>query len=520
MNDSSAQQDSFIYDEVPYPAIVFPQTNPERLATVGRFFGMRTADPRKCRLLELGCGSGSNLLSMAHLFPESEFVGVDLSRVQIEDATNAMQDLHLQNISFIHADITCLIPKQLGSFDYIITHGLYSWVPEAVRKSILEIFSQCLSENGVGYISYNVYPGCYFRQMMWEAMRYHVSGIPLSPDKIIKEAKSFVSELADSAKADSPFGSILKEELQQLDNRPDSNIFHDELGEINQPFYFHEFMSKVGEHGFKFLAEASPEWLYTVNFDPQVQVRLRALEVNREKREQYIDFIRCTRFRNTLLCRKEVELLNEPTVESFKEFFIACPLKPESEKVDISESTPETFILPDGTELSVNQPLTKAVFVLLYSKWPHPARFGSLLDEIWETLDDVDRMLFPEELKMTVRYLIELFKAGILTLCSVPPSFTSVVSEYPSVTSFTRWQVKTESKQLVTLIGGLVDRRRKLFQYLIPLLDGTRNHATLIKEIKEIAKSIPDPDEELSGISPDSLNADLQALADLALLIR
>ena len=71
------------YDQVLYPSISFPQTHPARLATVAFLRGMRPAPIDRCRVLELGCGAGRNLLPMAFYLPDSEFVGLDLARQPI-----------------------------------------------------------------------------------------------------------------------------------------------------------------------------------------------------------------------------------------------------------------------------------------------------------------------------------------------------------------------------------------------------------------------------------------------------
>jgi len=68
-----------LYDEVPYPGLPLPQTHPSQLATLGFLHGLEPAPVERCRVLELGCGDGGNLIPMALDLPESEFVGIDLS---------------------------------------------------------------------------------------------------------------------------------------------------------------------------------------------------------------------------------------------------------------------------------------------------------------------------------------------------------------------------------------------------------------------------------------------------------
>ena len=174
------------YGAVPYPSLTFPQTNPDRLATMAAFFGMKPASPQHCRALELGCGDGTNLISFAHLFPESEFIGVDLVENQISVANETASTLALQNIEFLQRDLINVDTAELGKFDFIIAHGLYSWVPESVRERILQIYANCLSPNGVGYISYNAFPGSHIRQMIDQMMKYRVADITDPSERVQK----------------------------------------------------------------------------------------------------------------------------------------------------------------------------------------------------------------------------------------------------------------------------------------------------------------------------------------------
>ncbi len=166
----------FGYDEVPYSSFTFPQTRPDRLATLAAFLGMRPAPPERCRVLELGCGDGTNLISFAYILPDSRFVGIDLGQRHIEDAKNAATELGLTNLEFHCEDVMNFSRERYGEFDYIIAHGLFSWVPEAVRTKILKIYAECLTPQGVGHISFNAYPGCKTREMLWDMMKYYTDG--------------------------------------------------------------------------------------------------------------------------------------------------------------------------------------------------------------------------------------------------------------------------------------------------------------------------------------------------------
>jgi cyclopropane fatty-acyl-phospholipid synthase-like methyltransferase len=150
------------YDEVPYSSYPYARTQPDRLCTLGRLFGLVPAEPSQCRVLELGCASGGNLVPMAERAPESRFVGVDLSARQIADGQRMIDALGLSNVELRHGDIAA-VDASWGEFDYVICHGVYSWVPPHVQERILAICSEQLAPRGIGYVSYNTYPGWHVR---------------------------------------------------------------------------------------------------------------------------------------------------------------------------------------------------------------------------------------------------------------------------------------------------------------------------------------------------------------------
>ena len=152
------------YDLISYPAMPRQQTHPDRLAAVGKLFGMKPAPVERCRVLEIGCSDGGNLIPMACALPESRFVGLDLAAGPITEGKNAARDLKLDNLA-LHACDLREIDESWGEFDYILAHGLYSWVPPEVRERILSVCRERLSADGIAFISYNAYPGGHIRQI-------------------------------------------------------------------------------------------------------------------------------------------------------------------------------------------------------------------------------------------------------------------------------------------------------------------------------------------------------------------
>ena len=97
------------YNNIPYQSLPVPYTYLPHLAGLGRLFGLETADPAQCRVLEIGCAEASNLIPMAWHLPKSQFVGIDLSEVQIDKGRNLIESLAIKNIKLHVQNATSLM---------------------------------------------------------------------------------------------------------------------------------------------------------------------------------------------------------------------------------------------------------------------------------------------------------------------------------------------------------------------------------------------------------------------------
>jgi SAM-dependent methyltransferase len=187
------------YDEILYPGLPYPQTHPDRLATLARLFGLQPPALETCRVLEIGCGDGANLIPMAFGLPQGEFVGLDIAARPLESGRERAAALGLGNVRLLELDLMEL-PADLGEFDHVVAHGFYSWVPEPVRDALLAACARHLRPSGVAYVSYNTQPGGHLRQMVREMMLYHVDRAPDSQTRI-KQARALLRFVAEAQPA-------------------------------------------------------------------------------------------------------------------------------------------------------------------------------------------------------------------------------------------------------------------------------------------------------------------------------
>mgnify|MGYP000967018690 CR=1 FL=1 len=294
------------YDDLPYVSHPFSQTHPARLGAIARIFKLAAPDLSRARVLELGCAAGGNLIPLAARHPDAYFLGIDLSQRQIEEGQRRIAALNLSNINLRRQSLTELRAKD-GGFDYIICHGVYSWVPEQVRDAILRIARENLAPNGIAFISYNVLPGWRLRQTLRDALALHV-GPQGSLRERVARAREMLSFLEQNTPAESTWGQIFRAEAVNLGVADDSYIGHEFLEDCNEPCTFAEFMTSAGGRGLAYLGEAAFTSMFPENMNPAAAPLLRALAGdNQVSLEQHMDIFTGRTFRQTLLIHKERE---------------------------------------------------------------------------------------------------------------------------------------------------------------------------------------------------------------------
>ena len=156
MQESAQDEDALLraYNDVAYTSHPDFATHPDHLATVATLLGLDVAPVATCRVLELACGDGTNLLPVAAALPNATFVGIDFAARPVARAQRMASDLGLANVRLLQRDLREL-PADLGTFDYVIAHGLYSWVPADVRAHVLPLIARHLAPQGVAFVSCN-----------------------------------------------------------------------------------------------------------------------------------------------------------------------------------------------------------------------------------------------------------------------------------------------------------------------------------------------------------------------------
>ncbi len=367
------------YDEVPYQSIALTETHPDRLATVAALLGLDAPATETARVLELGCAGGGNLIPMALGAPGGRFVGIDYSPRQIDQARQLAEKAGASNVEFHAMSLTDVTPD-FGRFDYILSHGVYSWVPEPVKEAILRISRENLEPTGLAYISYNVFPGWHVPGMLREMMMYHVRNTS-DPAARARSARALLDFLAASVpEQEGHYAKVLKDEALTLRPHADSYLLHEHLEEHNHPIYFHEFVKRAGARGLKVLGDAR-FWSMATSVQPTMAKVLDKVATDPIEREQYFDFLCNRRFRRSILCHDSAATLAAPDARKVKEMRASASVWPTTQPVDFSAKTSVEFRGLDGViRLGTSEPVFKAALVHLTEVQPRALTFA----ELWE----------------------------------------------------------------------------------------------------------------------------------------
>lgn len=461
------------YDLLPYESKPFPMSQPARLGAMAQLFGLEAAPLETARVLELGCAAGGNIIPHAARYPNAQFVGVDLARTQVAAGRARIKAMELENIEILCKSFT-EIGEELGAFDYIICHGVYSWVPAQVQDAIMKVIRARLSPVGIACVSYNVLPGWRMMQPMRDAF---LLAVPDSVDSLgrVAMAREMLQFMAKSSPDKGPYGETIRNWAQRLASLPDDYIAHEFLEECNEPCLVRDFTNAAAVHGLGYLGECEFSSMIAENYGSELAEGLRARGGNDLiASEQWLDILTGRTFRQSLLIAGErMSGVNRAlTPESIERLHFVLPSSGTLKR----DGDITTFSLADGRSITSTFTNVGTMFDKMVAS--HPG--SSSLDELCKDTDDQARAEMRDA-------LYRMAMSGMLFLQSEPVNCAIKAGDKPVASPVARADAEAGAAyttnarhESVALDAGA--------QVLLPLMDGTRDTKALEAALLEAAQ--------------------------------
>jgi SAM-dependent methyltransferase len=465
------------YDLVRYPNLPFAKTHPAALGVFAALFGKRFTPFAACRVLEIGCGGGVNLLSMALGAPASEFVGVDLAEAPIAVGRAAARAAGLANVRFHVQDIADM-DAGLGRFDYIIAHGVYAWAPAAAREALLRIVGELLGADGLAIISYNAYPGARLRQVLRDLM-LAACGDVVDPSERLRIARAVVAYQIENWSEEDPLQKALIVAARKMLKRPPEVLFHDELNPFYQPQRLSDVVAAARQVGLDYLCDAQPPLCAEALFPSGKFDAAQSFTSGDWVRfEQLSDFSDMRSFRSSIFCRGGVDRRVE--LRRLRGLWASGELQ----ALESGPGAPDGIVFSggDGAEISTNDPKLAQFMTTIGAAFPASVALDA-------AAEDVDLAVAA----------LRLFVTQIIRIATAPFPFTLTPGERPAISPLARFQAARGERILASLRHSPIQIEDAATRAFITLVDGTRTRDDLAREI--VAQSNAAAEVALSQVS-------------------
>lgn len=380
------------YDERPYASEAFSFSSPSHIQAVAHLYGVAAPAPHRARVLEVGCAGGGNILPFALANPEAEVVGVDLSSVQIEEGRRVLARAGVKNVT-LHAMSLTDIGPEFGKFDYIIAHGVFSWVPPAVREALMKLCHTNLADDGVAYISYNTYPGWKAGDILRDAITLYSHGANSEKERV-ESARAMINMFKDGMASSNRMRGALEGVAAVVDALPDYYLEHEYLESFNSPCYFVEFADLAMRNGLDYLGDAHPSSELAANFGRNVQLNLSLIAMGQSKlmRQQYLDFLIGQTFRKSLLVKagSSANVFMQPDAMRGKDLRLAALFQKMDPPADAPEQQGAQWMRDTtGHPFCVSDAAILRVVEVLSETWPRSIPVSELAERIDLPAEDV-----------------------------------------------------------------------------------------------------------------------------------
>jgi len=370
------------YDELPYRSFPIEWTAPERLALASLLHGGPRQRLEEYRVLELGCGDGTNLIPMAYYRRHATFVGIDSAHTRIAIANEKRSSLQLTNITFAATDFESARRSLTGHFDYIIAHGVFSWVSPETRAALLELCAERLRPGGLLYLNYNARPGWNVRGLIRDFLLLQTTKIRdlrARTDRAREIAARLAQELAGG---EHPYSRLLANEFRFVGETDPRHTAHEYLADYNEAYSRGQFLDLIAHYGLAYVADA--DFNYVSGRLPEgLSSQLARLNIDADTTDQTADLL-CYRQLHSPILTQHGFARRAPDTQELSRLVIASCLVEQGP----SSGAVSLFKHPSGYEVEARSESIAAVLRTLRPLWPRGLRLGEAFGDLASVIDD------------------------------------------------------------------------------------------------------------------------------------
>lgn len=278
---------------------------------------------------ELACGRGYTTNLLASCYPQAQFYANDFNPNHIVEAQKLAQTADTKNVHFFDDSFKEFLDRDLPSFDFIVLHGIYSWISTENRQAIVEFIRKKLKVGGLVYLSYNALPGwAVAMPMQGLMMRYKKhSSEPILQS--IENALHFTGKLIESNAGYFVQNPALKSRYEGLKSQNRHYLAHEYFNEEWNSFYFDQVAEELNEAKLNFVGSAQfIDYIDILNLSEQAVQELNQIK-DPIYREVVRDFYVNTQFRRDIFARGKVPMTPQEHIKFIENlrYALIVPLK-------------------------------------------------------------------------------------------------------------------------------------------------------------------------------------------------
>ena len=248
---------------VPYTHGYYRVLSPTMIATAMELAGFDPPDlDQPLNYCELGMGFGVSLVAHAACFPRMHFYGNDFNPEHVRYARTLAADARLPNLTLLEDGFDELLARELPPMDFIVMHGIWSWISPRLRQVIVAFIERRLRPGGVVYVSHNALPGWSALMPLRELMGLHARHLApegRSPAEQASGAVDLMSAMQRNGAAYFSDAPAVPQRLDELRAENPNYLPHEYLTNDWHPKYAHQVAAELAEAGLSYAAHANLE---------------------------------------------------------------------------------------------------------------------------------------------------------------------------------------------------------------------------------------------------------------------